>query len=391
MTLAELKGLHQHRGESLRDFYKRFGEMRAQVHDITDREVIEAFGNGIFSKWQFKDFCGENPKTNEEFKRAVEKLISSEERTRHRFPDERNNPDRRGRPDNRPYDKRPRQENMIAATSNKRNFQHNSAKEYKDKKIMEFENMPCYLHPGSSHKLKDCNIFNERYKGSRRYKKEENKKEDEPIREEKKAEGDFQEAQRQLMVIYSGVPSVRSKQQEKLARRAIMAAEPATPRYLDWSEYPIQFTRDDQWTSAANAGCYPLVLEPTIAGVAVPKVLIDGGAGLNIIFSETLKRMKLDYEGLITPMCTPFYGIVPREASMPLGQITLPVTFGTPDRYRTELIKFEVAGFESCYHAILGRPALTKFMAVPHYPYLLLKMPTTRGGIIAQRTSEESF
>src|SRR5919205_2181866 len=158
-----------------------------------------------------------------------------------------------------------------------------------------------------------------------------------------------------------------------------MAAEPAIPRFLDWSEYPIQFTRDDQWTSAANAGCYPLVLEPTIAGVAVSKVLIDGGAGLNIIFEDTLKRMKLDYEGLITPTCTPFYGIVPGEASMPLGQITLPTTFRTPERYRIELIKYEVAGFESCYHAILGRPALTKLMAISHYPYLLLKMLTTQG------------
>src|ERR671935_1841935 len=71
-----------------------------------------------------------------------------------------------------------------------------------------------------------------------------------------------------------------------------------------------------------------------------------------------------------------FLGIVPGEASMPLGQITLPTTFRTPERYRIELIKYEVAGFESCYHAILGRPALTKFMAVPYYPYLLLKMPT---------------
>ena len=85
-----------------------------------------------------------------------------------------------------------------------------------------------------------------------------------------------------------------------------MAAEPAIPRFLNWSEYPIQFTRDDQWTSATNVGCYPLVLEPTITGVAVPKVLINGGAGLNIIFLDTLKRMKLDYEGLITPTCTPF-------------------------------------------------------------------------------------
>jgi hypothetical protein len=36
-------------------------------------------------------------------------------------------------------------------------------------------------------------------------------------------------------------------------------------------------------------------------------------------------------------------------------------------------IKFEVADFESSYHAILSRPALAKFMSVPHYIYLLLK------------------
>jgi len=31
-----------------------------------------------------------------------------------------------------------------------------------------------------------------------------------------------------------------------------------------------------------NADHYPLVLGPTIADMIVPKVLIDGGAGLNI-------------------------------------------------------------------------------------------------------------
>jgi hypothetical protein len=36
------------------------------------------------------------------------------------------------------------------------------------------------------------------------------------------------------------------------------------------------------------------------------------------------------------------------------------------ENYRTEFIKFEVANFESSYHAILGRPALAKFMVVPH-------------------------
>jgi hypothetical protein len=31
------------------------------------------------------------------------------------------------------------------------------------------------------------------------------------------------------------------------------------------------------------------------------------------------------------------------------------------------------------YHAILGRPALAKFMVMLHYTYLVLKMPTEQG------------
>ena len=34
---------------------------------------------------------------------------------------------------------------------------------------------------------------------------------------------------------------------------------------------------------------------------------------------------------------------------------------------------------ESPYHALLGRPALAKFMAVPHYAYLKMKMPSSKG------------
>jgi hypothetical protein len=108
--------------------------------------------------------------------------------------------------------------------------------------------------------------------------------------------------------------------------------------------------------------------------MTVTKVLIDRGVGLNIIFTNTLRKIGLDFASLLTPTDIPFYGIVPNKAVMPLGQITLPVTFGTPDNYRTEFIKFEVADFESPYHAIFGRPALAKFLVVPHYSYLLVKM-----------------
>ena len=94
---------------------------------------------------------------------------------------------------------------------------------------------------------------------------------------------------------------------------------------------------------------------------------------------------------MITPTSTPFYGLVLGKAAMPLGQITLSVTFGTPSDYRIEFIKFEVTDFDSSYHAILGRPALAKFMAIPHYPYLLLKMPGPNGVLSLQSDLKRAF
>jgi hypothetical protein len=38
-----------------------------------------------------------------------------------------------------------------------------------------------------------------------------------------------------------------------------------------------------------------------------------------------------------------------------------------------------VVDFDTAYHAILGHPMLAKFMAIPHYIYLVLKMPTEQG------------
>jgi hypothetical protein len=104
-----------------------------------------------------------------------------------------------------------------------------------------------------------------------------------------------------------------------------------------------------------------------------------GGSGLNLIFASTLRKMGLDLTDMLIPSKSPFYGIVPGNAVHPLGTVVLPITFSTRENYRTEFIKFEVANFESSYHAILGRPAPAKFMAVPHYVYLLLKMPGRSG------------
>jgi hypothetical protein len=111
-----------------------------------------------------------------------------------------------------------------------------------------------------------------------------------------------------------------------------------------------------------------------MVGSQLTRVLIDGGSGLNLLFVSTLKKMGLNISKMLTSSRAPFYGIILRNAATPLGPMVLPVTFGTKNKYRTEYIKFEVADFESSFHAIVGRLALANFMAMPHYVYLLLYM-----------------
>ena len=60
----------------------------------------------------------------------------------------------------------------------------------------------------------------------------------------------------------------------------------------------------------------------------------------------------------------------------------LAVTFGTQANYRTELIDFDVAHIGLPYNAILGYPALAKFMAVTHHAYNLVKLPGSGGTIV---------
>jgi hypothetical protein len=201
----------------------------------------------------------------------------------------------------------------------------------------------------------------------------------------------FQDASKTINVIFREDGDFSSRREQKLLLREIMSVEPAALLPLRWSEVPISFSRDDQWTSFSEPGKFPLVLDPVVAEVRLTKVLINGGNGLNLIFTSTLRKMGLDFTDMLVPSKSPFYGIVPGNAVHPLGTVVLPVTFGTRENYSTEFIKFEVANFKSSYHAILDRPALAKFMAMPHYIYLLLKMPGQSGVLTLRGDLKKSY
>jgi hypothetical protein len=100
---------------------------------------------------------------------------------------------------------------------------------------------------------------------------------------------------------------------------------------------------------------------------------MDAGSGINLIYMKTLRAMHILLEFLKPTDCS-FHRIVPGSANYPLGRIALDVCFGNRQNYRREKLEFKVMDWPSQYHAILRRPALSRFMSVPHYTYLVLKM-----------------
>jgi hypothetical protein len=122
---------------------------------------------------------------------------------------------------------------------------------------------------------------------------------------------DFQEPDKTVNVLFGGLPTKRS---QKATRREVLNIEQAVPTPLRWSEVPITFSRADQWTSFSEPGWFPLVLKSVVADSRLNKVLIDGRSGLNVLFTKTLKKMKLDITHLLTKSTSPFYGIVPGNA-----------------------------------------------------------------------------
>jgi hypothetical protein len=82
---------------------------------------------------------------------------------------------------------------------------------------------------------------------------------------------------------------------------------------------------------------------------------------------------------------------VPGKRAELVARIDLPVCFGTPSNFRKETLTFEVVGFHGTYHAILGHPCYAKFMAVPNYSYLKLKMLGPKGVITIGPSYEHTY
>jgi hypothetical protein len=166
------------------------------------------------------------------------------------------------------------------------------------------------------------------------------------------------------------------KEQRSISRQVNLAitSPPATTEYLKWSDQTVGFSRIDHPRKVARPGHAPMVLKAQIGGYDIGRVFMDTESGINLIYARTLKAMNISLN-LLQPTDCSFYRIVSGSANYPLGKIELDVCYGDHQNFRREKLEFEVMDWPSQYHAILGRPAFARFMAVPHYAYLVLKIP----------------
>jgi hypothetical protein len=181
-----------------------------------------------------------------------------------------------------------------------------------------------------------------------------------------------------------------SNSQRKRERHEVLAAEKAPPSFLDWSGDTVTFSREDHPNRIPNPRQYQLVVDPVIGISRFSKVLMDGGSSLNILYAHTLRLMRIGLDQL-RPSTTPFHGVPLGKRVQPLWQIDLPVWFGMPDNFRKEILTFEVVGFRGAYHAILGCLCYAKFMAVPNYTYLKMKVPGPKGVITVDSSIKQAF
>jgi hypothetical protein len=139
-----------------------------------------------------------------------------------------------------------------------------------------------------------------------------------------------------------------------------------------------------------------MVLKTQIGRYDIERVFMDASSGINLIYTRTLKAINISLEWLHLTDCS-FHGIILGIANHPLGRIKLDVCFGDSGNFRREKLEFEVMDWPSQYHTILGRPVFARFMAVPHYAYLALKIPgpkgvtTVKGSFKVSNTCDKEF
>jgi hypothetical protein len=104
--------------------------------------------------------------------------------------------------------------------------------------------------------------------------------------------GDDSARRKKLYVMYDGSWELTSRRNVKSLRREVLSATLGVPKatpHQRWRNTTISFGAPDCPDNMAGADILPLITAPVIANMRLHHVLIDGGAGLNIISHAAFK------------------------------------------------------------------------------------------------------
>jgi hypothetical protein len=145
-----------------------------------------------------------------------------------------------------------------------------------------------------------------------------------------------------------------------------------------WSHVPLTFdARDVDLRSAPHIDA--MVINCSVAGWDLHKVLVDNGSQADIIFLHAFDRMGIIHS-LLKPSDNPLYGFV-GKGTFPMGKIELPLSFDVAPNARSEQITFDIVDMVYQYNAIMGRGSIKKFEAAIHGLHLCMKIPGLQGVI----------
>ncbi|KAK1698003.1 hypothetical protein QYE76_014700 [Lolium multiflorum] len=399
--IEELRSCQQKQKESMRSYIGRFTKLLNAAEDVSVDRAIDAFSDGVRREigLMARTTCEDHGSDDEDD--DLPKHDSGSRRDRNKRRKNRNYDDNNlvaagysDRHDDR-YDERrdDRQDGNRNNSGNRGNYKPRQQRA-PELPYAEQINAPCYLHSyvdskdgktKSSHLLRDCRQFLDMHKLIQQSGQQSLPPPPPPPPQHQVQQAQphqpneaFPPPRGQMSMIHK--TGVSRREMKKLTREINLAESIMAniPEYVEWSSQNITFSRADHPMTIPKPGHAALVVEAQIGGFKMSKVFMDGGSGLNLIFVDTIKSMGITM-GMLEETDTCFHGILPTRPGYSLGRIYLNVVFGRSDNFRKEKIEFEVVNWESQYHAILGRPAYAKFMAVPHYAYLKLKMPGNKG------------
>nr|AAU10741.1 putative polyprotein [Oryza sativa Japonica Group] len=375
---ADLHAVQRRDDESLRSYIQRFCQVRNTIPCIPAHAVIYAFRGGVRHNRMLEKIASKEPQTTAELFQLADRVARKEEAWTWNSTG-----------------------SGVAASAAPGSAARSGRRDRRRKKRERPTGKWCTVHNTSLHDLADCRAvkslaeWTRKWEEERRQERREGKapaapsgnrqseaKQKAPAEDIDDGDDDlgFQEPGATIATVDGGACAHASRRSLKAMKRELLAAAPTheATRRARWSEVALTFDQTNHPPCVARGGQIAMVVSPTVSNVKLGRVLIDGGAALNILSPAAFDAIKAP--GMVLRPSQPIVGVT-QGHTWPLGHIDLPVTFGGSANFRTERVNFDVADLSLPYNAVLGRPALVKFMVAVHYAYLQMKMPGPGGPI----------